>query len=69
MTNHEMLTECYTDMLITLGDVTNAIVNASNVDDITDLCGVAEKVSVILKRIGDTQLLEEVVTDIDEEIE
>lgn len=69
MTNREMLTECYTDMLITLGDVTSAIVDSNNVDDINDLCGVAEKVSVILKRIGDTQLIEEIVEDIGEEIE
>ena len=64
MENQEKLVQCYTDVLETLSTFTYNLVEENNLDKISEWLDLVEKTSVILKRIGETQILEEVEYDL-----
>lgn len=60
MNNFEKMQLCYTDVLDTACDL-SAMLNAENdVDAFGDILDVLDKTSIILKRLGDTILIEQV---------
>ena len=65
MMNTQMLTQCYTDVLGVLHDMTGMLAEDNTVEKIEQDLSVIEKVTVILKRIGETQVLETVEEDLD----
>lgn len=60
MTNMEKLQLCYTDVLDTLCDLTNGLVQQDDLDAMRDDLELIEKTSVILKRLGETQIIGEI---------
>lgn len=69
MENQEKLVQCYTDVLETLSTFTYNLVEENNLDKISEWLDLVEKTSVILKRIGETQILEEVEYDLEPKAE
>lgn len=67
MTNMEKLRLCYTDVLDTLCDLTNGLVQQNDLDAMIDDLELIEKTSVILKRLGETQIVESVEKDVEDE--
>lgn len=67
MTNIEKMTLCYTDVLDTLCDLTNGLVQQNDLDAMQDDLELIEKTSVILKRLGETQIIESVEKDVEDE--
>ena len=67
MTNMEKLQLCYTDVLDTLCDLTNGLVQQNDLDTMQDDLELIEKTSVILKRLGETQIIESVEKDVEDE--
>lgn len=67
MTNMEKLQLCYTDVLDTLCDLTNGLVQQNDLDAMQDDLELIEKTSVILKRLGETQIIESVEKDVEDE--
>ena len=65
MENQEKLVQCYTDVLETLSTFTYNLVEENNLDKVSEWLDLVEKTSVILKRIGETQILEEVEYDLE----
>jgi hypothetical protein len=60
MNNFEKMQLCYTDVLDTACDL-SAMLNAENdVNAMGDILDVLDKTSIILKRLGDTVLIEQV---------
>ena len=60
MNNFEKMQLCYTDVLDTACDL-SAMLNAENdVSAFGDILDVLDKTSIILKRLGDTVLIEQV---------
>ena len=60
MNNFEKMQLCYTDVLDTACDL-SAMLNAENdVNAMGDILDVLDKTSIILKRLGDTVLIEKV---------
>lgn len=60
MTNIEKMTLCYTDVLDTLCDLTNGLVQQDDLDAMLDDLELIERTSVILKRLGETQIIGEI---------
>ena len=67
MTNIEKMTLCYTDVLDTLCDLTIGLVQHDYLDAMLDDLELIEKTSVILKRLGETQIIESVEKDVEDE--
>lgn len=65
MKNQKQLIQCYTDVLDTLSNLTYNLAEESNLDRIEEWLSLVEKTSVILKRVGETQILEEVEYDLE----
>lgn len=60
MNNFEKMQLCYTDVLDTACDL-SAMLNAENdLDAFGDILDALDKTSIILKRLGDTVLIEQV---------
>lgn len=60
MNNFEKMQLCYTDVLDTACDL-SAMLNAENdINDFGDILDALDKTSIILKRLGDTVLIERV---------
>lgn len=60
MNNFEKIQLCYTDVLDTACDL-SAMLNAENdLDAFGDILDALDKTTIILKRIGDTVLIEQV---------
>lgn len=60
MNNFEKMQLCYTDVLDTACDL-SAMLNAENdVDAFGDILDALDKTSIILKRLGDTVLIEQI---------
>ena len=60
MNNFEKMQLCYTDVLDTACDL-SAMLNAGNdVDAFGDILDALDKTSIILKRLGDTVLIEQI---------
>jgi hypothetical protein len=63
----EKLQLCYTDVLDTLCDLTNGLVQQDDLDAMQDDLELIEKTSVILKRLGETQIIESMEKDVEDE--
>ena len=60
MNNFEKMQLCYTDVLDTACDL-SAMLNAENdINEFGDILDALDKTSIILKRLGDTVLIEQV---------
>lgn len=60
MTNQQMMNESYTDLTETLYDLTQAINQADDWVVLEDYLDLANTISTILKRMGETAVLEKV---------
>ena len=65
MTNMELLAQCYTDVLNSMADYTASLEADTKLEALEEDMAVIEKLSVILKRIGETQVVELVEQDLD----
>lgn len=65
MTNMELLAQCYTDVLNSMADYTASLEADIKLEALEEDMAVVEKLSVILKRIGETQVIELVEQDLD----
>lgn len=65
MTNMELLAQCYTDVLNSMADYTASLEADNKLEAMEEDMAVVEKLSVILKRIGETQVIELVERDLD----
>ena len=65
MNNMEKLQLCYTDVLNTLVDLTGELAGEDDLLNFDDELALIEKTSVILKRLGETQVIEQVEQDIE----
>ena len=59
MNNFEKMQLCYTDVLDAMCDLTNSLSQENNLDNFMDDLDLIDKASVILKRMGDTVLIEQ----------
>ena len=60
MTNFEKMQLCYTDVLDAMCDLTNSLSEEDNLNNFMDDLDLIDKASVILKRMGDTVLIEQI---------
>lgn len=65
MTNMKLLAQCYTDVLNSMADYTASLEADTKLEALEEDMAVIEKLSVILKRIGETQVIELVEQDLD----
>ena len=65
MRNQEKLAQCYTNVLDNLLDYTTMLRNEDDPVNTEDFLSFVEKHTVILKRIGETQIIEMVEDDLD----
>ena len=65
MTNMKLLAQCYTDVLNSMADYTASLEADTKLEALEEDMSVIEKLSVILKRIGETQVVELVEQDLD----
>lgn len=65
MTNMKLLAQCYTDVLNSMADYTASLEADTKLEALEEDMTVVEKLSVILKRIGETQVIELVEQDLD----
>ena len=65
MTNMKLLAQCYTDVLSSMADYTASLEADTKLEALEEDMAVIEKLSVILKRIGETQVIELVEQDLD----
>ena len=65
MTNMKLLAQCYTDVLNSMADYTASLEADTKLEALEEDVAVIEKLSVILKRIGETQVIELVEQDLD----
>lgn len=65
MTNMKLLAQCYTDVLNSMADYTASLEADTKLEALEGDMAVVEKLSVILKRIGETQVIELVEQDLD----
>lgn len=60
MNNFEKMQLCYTDVLNAMCDLTNTLATNNDLNTFVDDLELIDKASIILKRMGDTVLIEEV---------
>lgn len=60
MNNFEKMQLCYTDVLDTACDLSAMLNEENDINTFGDILDVLDKTSVILKRLGDTVLIEQV---------
>lgn len=60
MTNFEKMQLCYTDVLDAMCDLTNSLSQENNLNNFMDDLDLIDKTSVILKRLGETQIIGEI---------
>ena len=65
MTNMELLAQCYTDVLNSMADYTASLEADTKLEALEEDAAIIEKLSVILKRIGETQVIELAEQDLD----
>lgn len=63
--NQSVLVGCYTDVLYTLVDLTHSLYESPTEEEMEYYLTLVEKTSVILKRIGETQVIEDVEQDLE----
>ena len=59
MNNFEKMQLCYTDVLTAMCDLTNTLASNNDLNTFADDLELIDKASIILKRMGDTVLIEE----------
>ena len=59
MTNFEKMQLCYTDVLDAMCDLTNSLSQENDLNNFMDDLDLIDKASVILKRMGETVLIEQ----------
>lgn len=60
MNNFEKMQLCYTDVLDTVCDLSAMLNEEDDIDAFGDILDALDKTSIILKRLGDTVLIEKV---------
>lgn len=60
MNNFEKMQLCYTDVLDTACDLSAMLNEENDIDAFGDILDALDKTSIILKRLGDTILIEQV---------
>ena len=60
MNNFEKMQLCYTDVLDTACDLSAMLKEENDVVEVGDILDALDKTTIILKRIGDTVLIEQV---------
>lgn len=58
MLNTEMFNQSYTDLILILYDATGSIAEESNWNEISEKLSVINDLTTIIKRMGETQILE-----------
>lgn len=58
MKNIKMIQQIYTDLVETLCDISGDVVNAKTYEETDEILTTADKISVILKRLGETAIIE-----------
>lgn len=67
MTNEQMLALSYTDMLSVTNDLTYMLADEDDLDKFDDILALAERATIILKRLGDTVLINQIELEGDAE--
>lgn len=67
MNNFEKMQLCYTDVLDTACDLSGMLKEENNLDAFGDILDALDKTTIILKRIGETQIIESVEKDVEDE--
>ena len=67
MNNFEKVQLCYTDVLDTACDLSAMLKEENNLDAFGDILDALDKTTIILKRIGETQIIESVEKDVEDE--
>ena len=67
MNNFEKMQLCYTDVLDTACDLSAMLKEENNLDAFGDISDALDKTTIILKRIGETQIIESVGKDVEDE--
>ena len=67
MNNFEKMQLCYTDVLDTACDLSAMLNEENHVIEFGDILDALDKTTIILKRIGDTQIIESVEKDVEDE--
>lgn len=67
MTNEQMLASSYTDMLSVTNDLTYMLAGEDDLDKFDDILALTERATIILKRLGDTVLINQVELEGDAE--
>ena len=60
MNNFEKMQLCYTDVLDTACDLSAMLIEENDLNAFDDILDALDKTTIILKRIGDTVLIEQV---------
>ena len=60
MNNFEKIQLCYTDVLDTACDLSAMLKEENNIKEYSDILDALDKTTIILKRIGDTVLIDQV---------
>lgn len=67
MNNFEKMQLCYTDVLDTACDLSAMLNEENDLNAFGDILDALDKTTIILKRIGDTQIIESVEKDVEDE--
>ncbi len=67
MNNFEKMQLCYTDVLDTACDLSAMLKEENNLDAFGDILDALDKTTIILKRIGETQIIESLEKDVEDE--
>lgn len=67
MDNFEKVQLCYTDVLDTACDLSAMLKEENDVVEFGDILDALDKTTIILKRIGETQIIESVGKDVEDE--
>ena len=67
MNNFEKMQLCYTDVLDTACDLSAMLNEENDLNAFGDILDALDKTTIILKRIGETQIIESVEKDVEDE--
>ena len=67
MSNFEKMQLCYTDVLDTACDLSAMLKEENDIAEFGDILDALDKTTIILKRIGETQIIESVEKDVEDE--
>lgn len=67
MNNFEKVQLCYTDVLDTACDLSAMLNEENDLNAFGDILDALDKTTIILKRIGETQIIESVEKDVEDE--